>query len=70
MGDVPRIALRRALILFTAVPTAAVLGCAIWSRLATELSVRTDIVGYPPFATSTSSAATSATGLSPPSFRW
>ena len=39
-----------ALILFAAVATAVVLARAIWSRLSSELSVRTDIVGYPTFA--------------------
>jgi hypothetical protein len=50
MSAIPKSAFRLALILFTAVATAAVLARAMWSRLSSELHVRTDIVGYPTLA--------------------
>lgn len=50
MGVNLRSALRVALILVVSVATAVVLARAISPRLSTELSVRTDIVGYPTFA--------------------
>jgi hypothetical protein len=45
-----RSTVRLALILCTAVATPAVLARAIWTRLSSQLSVQTDIVGYPTLA--------------------
>jgi hypothetical protein len=47
LSDGAKSILRGALVLLTAVVTAALLARAAWSRLSAELSVRTDIVGYP-----------------------
>ena len=45
-----RSALRLTLILVAAVALAAALARELWTRLSTQLSVRTDMVGYPTFA--------------------
>jgi hypothetical protein len=50
LGIAAKRLLRPALILLTAFGTALVLARVAWSRLATELSARTDIVGYPTLA--------------------
>ena len=50
LSDGAKSILRAALILLTAVVTAALLARAAWSRLSAQLSARTDIVGYPTVA--------------------